>query len=175
MVARELIGWTLRRGAVAGIIVETEAYADDAASHFNTRKPSAGALMGSTTGRAYVYSIYGLHLCLNVTADARGPGAVLLRALEPVDGLDVLRKRRGQVPDRDLCRGPGRLAQALGVDLSLNGDSFRAHFELEPPRARPEVLSTPRIGISRATDLPWRFVLAGSPHVSGRRTMSPTG
>lgn len=168
-VARALIGCSLRRGSVAGIIVETEAYSDDEASHFLTRRPSAGRLMGETHGLAYVYSIYGMHLCLNVTADARGAGAVLLRALQPTEGLAVMRRRRGVERDLDLCRGPGRLAEALGVTASMSGRPFLELFELAAPETPPDVAATPRIGISRATELPWRLVLAGSRWVSGPR------
>lgn len=172
-VARALIGCTLRRGECSGRIVETEAYTDDEASHFVTRARSAGTLMGSTSGLAYVYSIYGAHLCLNVTTDARGPGAVLLRALEPLGGLEVMRRRRNGVRDRDLCRGPGRLAQALGVTRAMSGEPFLGVFELEPPGTRVALIASPRVGISKARELPWRFSLSGSPFVSDPRPRAP--
>jgi DNA-3-methyladenine glycosylase len=167
-VARGLVGCTLRHAPCAGRIVETEAYAGDPASHFVTRRPSAGALLGTTSGLTYVYTIYGMHLCLNVTADATGPGAVLLRALEPLEGLDVMRSRRGVEAVRDLCRGPGRLAQALGVTRAMSGRRFLDDFALERPARPVSVVTSPRIGISHATELPWRFVLEGSRFASGR-------
>jgi DNA-3-methyladenine glycosylase len=111
-----------------------------------------------------------MHLCLNVTADASGPGAVLLRALEPAEGLDLMRERRGpRVADVDLCRGPGRLAQALGVTREMNGMPFLDLFEIAPPSKAPLVVTAPRVGISRDVHLPWRFVLEGSRFVSSPR------
>ena len=110
-----------------------------------------------------------MHLCLNVTADATGPGAVLLRAAEPTAGLDVMRERRGGVADRDLCRGPGRLAQAFGVTKAMNGEPFLGLFDLQRPTSPPEIVAGPRIGISRAVELPWRLCLAGSRYVSAPR------
>lgn len=168
-VARRMVGCVLRRGACAARIVETEAYAGDAASHFVTRAPSAGQLMGSTFGLAYVYSIYGMHLCLNVTADENGAGAVLLRALEPLEGLAVMRRRRAGVADRDLCRGPGRLAQAFGVTREMTGRAFLDEFAVELPGEAVVVVTSPRVGISRAVELPWRYSLQGSVHVSAPR------
>lgn len=168
-VARDLIGCTLARGECAGRIVETEAYAGDPASHFVTRRPSAGRLLGETHGLAYVYTIYGMHLCLNVTADAAAPGAVLLRALEPVAGIETMQARRATTSLRDLCRGPGRLAQAMGVTREMNGRPFLDEFSLRPRDAPADVVTGPRVGITRAVELPWRFCLAGSRFVSGPR------
>jgi len=165
-VARALIGCTLRVGDCAGRIVETEAYTDDAASHYVMRPRTARELMGSTHGRVYVYSIYGMHLCLNFTADAEAPGAVLLRALEPREGLDVMRERRGVERDLDLCRGPACLAQALGITRELTGAAVVDAFSLSLPEAPRGIVASPRVGITRATELPWRFTLAGSSHVS---------
>ena len=133
------------------------------------RAPSAGRLLGATHGLAYVYTIYGMHLCLNVTADATGPGAVLLRAIEPTEGLEIMRERRGGVADRDLCRGPGRLAQAFGVTKAMNGEPFLDLFELRAASLPVEIIAGPRIGISRAVELPWRLCLAGSRFVSSPR------
>ena len=167
--ARDLIGCTLARGECAGRIVETEAYAGDPASHFVTRNPSAGRLLGETHGRVYVYTIYGMHLCLNVTADERAPGAVLLRALEPIAGIETMQERRGTTTLRDLCRGPGRLAQALGVTREMNGRPFLDEFALRLPDEAPDVVTAPRVGITRAVELPWRFCLRGSRFVSDPR------
>jgi DNA-3-methyladenine glycosylase len=164
-VAADLIGVELLFRGRGGLIVEAEAYTDDAASHYVTRHPSAGRLMGSTFGRIYVYRIYGTHCCLNFTTDAHGPGAVLIRALEPLHGLSSMRRRRGVGEVTELCSGPAKLVQALGIGLHLTGDPVTRHFTLRPRRGMIEVATSPRIGISRATDLPWRFSLRDSPHV----------
>lgn len=164
-VARDLIGVTLRHGATAGRIVETEAYRDDAASHWVTR-PRAARIMGEGCARLYVYRIYGVHRCLNVTTERDHPGAVLIRALEPVDGLDVMRRRRGGRSDSELAGGPARLVQALGLDEGWNGRPFDDGLEWRSPERRPRVVTGPRVGISVARDLPWRFMADGSPFVS---------
>ncbi len=168
-VARALVGCVIERDGISGRIVETEAYEDDAASHYVTRAPSAGALMGATHGRVYVYAIYGMHLCLNVTADAAGPGAVLLRAIEPGAGIERMRARRSGVDDRDLARGPGRLARALGITKDMTGAEFLDLFRLSPPPRPARVVTAPRVGITRATALRWRFCEAGSRFVSDPR------
>ncbi len=164
-VARDLIGCTLIRDAAGGRMVaqilETEAYTDDAASHFVTR-PRKAAMMGSTHGLIYVYRIYGVHRCLNVTTDARGPGAVLFLALLPLEGIDAMAARRGVSRDdaSAISGGPARLFVALGLDDSLLGRVATEEFTFERPRRRPDVVAGPRVGISRATELPWRFRLA---------------
>jgi DNA-3-methyladenine glycosylase len=165
-VARGLIGVELVYGSCSGVIVEVEAYRDDAASHYVTRRPSAGELMGSTHGRIYIYQIYGVHFCLNFTCDAGGPGAVLIRAIEPRTDLEAMRKRRGVERIRDLCSGPGKLVEALGIDPALNGTPVLEAFELRRPEGGIEVDATPRVGIRIATALPWRFTLRGSAFVS---------
>ena len=167
-VARSLIGVELVYGSCSGVIVEAEAYKDDAASHYVTRRPSAGELMGSTHGCVYIYRIYGLHLCLNFTCDVGGPGAVLIRAVEPRGGLEEMRARRGVERVRDLCSGPGKLVQALGIGPALNRAPVLEAFELRRTGCRVEVDATPRIGIRRAVELPWRFALRGSEFVSRR-------
>jgi len=167
-VARLLIGATLTVDGVGGRIVETEAYdADDPASH-SFRGPTArNAAMFGPVGRAYVYRIYGLHWCLNlVCGDAPG-GAVLIRALEPLVGLDVMRERRDLEAARALCSGPARLCQALGVDERLNHSSMLERpFALVPASATSPVAIGPRIGITKAADVPRRWGAAGSPWVS---------
>ena len=168
-VARQLVGWTLRVDGVGGVIVETEAYdADDAASH-SFRGPSArNAAMFGPPGHAYVYLSYGIHWCLNLVCGGVGHGAaVLIRALQPTHGLAVMRERRGVEPLRLLASGPGRVAQALGVDRSFDGLPLnQAPFELVAPASAFEVASGPRIGITKAADTPWRFGVAGSPFLS---------
>lgn len=159
--APALLGWTLLLDGVGGRIVEVEAYEpDDPASHsYRGETPRNGAMFGPP-GRLYVYRSYGVHWCVNVTCGPPGVGAaVLLRALEPTHGLDAMRARRGGVADRLLCSGPGRLTQALGIDGGHDGaDPSIAPFALLAPPLPVEAVASPRVGISRATDLPWRFV-----------------
>lgn len=174
-VAPALIGAWMVAGDCEGIIVEVEAYTDDEASHAVTRRPSAYDIMCSQ-GLLYVYKIH-TQLCLNVTCGA-GPGAVLLRAVQPVSGIEeMLARRRLRNPnlriDPDkprsvaaLASGPGRLCQAFGVELSWSGEPvgrYLGFFGGEPAGA---VKAGPRVGISKAQDLPWRFYLAHSPFVS---------
>ncbi|MCG3135802.1 MAG: putative 3-methyladenine DNA glycosylase [Planctomycetes bacterium] len=164
-VARDLVGATLRFGRLAARIVETEAYAGDPASHFVTR-PRTAAMMGTTFGRLYIYRIYGLHRCLNVTADRNGPGAVLLRALEPIEGVAEMARRRGVTDPRQIASGPAKLFVALGIGDDLLGARALDEFTFERPARPPRVASGPRIGISRAKSLRWRFWERGNPHVS---------
>lgn len=166
-VARALIGVTLTIHGVGGTIVETEAYdASDPASHSFSGPRVRNAAMFGPAGAAYVYRIYGLHYCLNVTC---GDGAaVLIRALAPTDGVEVMRARRATMqPEALLCAGPGRLCKALGVDLSLDAAPLDAlPFAWRDRAAAPPIIAGPRIGITRAADVPWRFVLPGSPSLS---------
>jgi DNA-3-methyladenine glycosylase len=179
-VARDLLGKTLWRraeaGLSAGVIVETEAYdgANDPASHAWRGQTQRNAVMFGPPGYAYVYFTYGMHYCLNaVTGPGGQASAVLLRAIQPIVGLDIMRERRGiHIPDRDLARGPGRLCQALGITTAddgadLTGDALWIN---ETVIDRPDLLivATPRIGITRAAERPWRFVVCDSWYVSGR-------
>jgi DNA-3-methyladenine glycosylase len=170
-VAQALIGASVFVDGVGGRIVETEAYDEsDPASHsFGGMTPRNAAMFGAP-GRAYVYRSYGIHWCLNFVCMPGGHGAgVLLRALEPTHGLALMRERRGVDDVRLLCSGPGRLCQALGVTHALNGERLdRKPFRIVP---RPEdalhrVASGTRIGISKAQDRPWRYVLHGSKFLS---------
>ena len=169
--AHQLIGWTLLVDDVGGVIVETEAYdADDPASHsFKGPTPRNGAMFGPP-GHAYVYLSYGLHWCLNFVCREAGHGAaVLIRALQPTHGLDVMSERRGLRNPRLLASGPGRVGQALGIDRSFDGLPLRRPpFELLAPAGPVEVASGARIGITKAAELPWRFGLAGSAFLSRR-------
>ena len=167
--ARALLGWTLLVDGVGGVIVETEAYApDDPASHSFPGLTARNATMFGPPGRLYVYRSYGIHWCANVVCEEVGVGAgVLLRALEPTHGLDAMRRRRGLEDGRLLCAGPGRLTEALGISGAHDGLSLdQAPFALLPPEGPVEVASGIRVGISRAGELPWRYVLSGSPFVS---------
>lgn len=165
LVARELIGAELIVGRCAGRIVETEAYTTDAASHAVTRRHKA-VLMRETFGHVYVYKIYGMHYCLNFTTEERGVGAVLIRAIEPLRGLSAMRRRRGVEAIGQLASGPGRLCQALGVDLADNGLAVGARVKLQARSDAPLVTAGPRVGVSQARELNWRFFLAGHPCVS---------
>jgi DNA-3-methyladenine glycosylase len=171
-IARDILGWTVRHGGAGGRIVEVESYhQDEPACHAHTGlTPRTRVLFGSP-GRAYVYRSYGIHALLNVVAEEEGVGAaVLVRALEPFEGLDLIEGRRGPRPVRDLCSGPGKLTQALGIGLELNGTSLvDGPIELTSPPADarpPETVVGERIGITRAVELPWRFCDATSDCVS---------
>lgn len=162
----------------AGRIVETEAYvADDPASHAFRGMTRRNAAMFGRRGHAYVYFIYGMYWCLNVTAQARGVGeAVLIRALEPLGGLEAIRARRPGAADRDLLRGPGRLCAGLGIDGALDGLDLCAPgsaLRLAADGARPPIGVSERIGITRAADRKLRFYARGNRYVSGRGALSP--
>jgi DNA-3-methyladenine glycosylase len=168
-VAPDLIGVTLMVGGVGGIIVEVEAYHHtDPASHSYGGPTERNAVMFGPPGFVYVYRSYGIHWCLNFVCEREGSAsAVLIRALEPVEGLVAMRRRRG-VPDlRALCSGPGKLCEALGVTVKHNGLALdRAPFELRARAEKPEIVVGPRIGITKAVDKPWRYGLKGSRFLS---------
>ena len=169
-VAPDLIGVTLLVDGVGGRIVEVEAYdQDDPASHGFRGRTARNAVMFGAAGVAYVYRSYGVHWCLNVVC--AGPGradAALIRALEPTHGLDVMRGRRGVDAERSLASGPGKLCQAIGVTREHDGLPLdEPPFELLPRAAgAPPIVQGPRIGITRATELSWRYGLEGSPYLS---------
>jgi DNA-3-methyladenine glycosylase len=174
-VARELIGCVVEHDGVSGMIVETEAYHEhEPACHaFIGVTPRTRTLFGEP-GVAYVYRSYGIHALLNAVCEPAGVGAaVLIRALEPLSGIERMRTRRGVSREQDLCSGPGKLTQALGVELSHNGTSLQdgpitIHPGLASERQPPIAVGT-RIGITKAVELHWRFCAAGNPHVSRPR------
>ena len=177
-VARELVGCTLAVDGVGGVIVETESYEqDDPACHAYVGLTPRTAPLFGPPGHAYVYLSYGIHSLLNAVAEPQGRGAaVLVRALEPRWGVEAMRRRRGRSEARELCSGPGKLTEALGVGLELNARPlWRAPFEWRLPAAgpqRPEVVTGPRVGITKGIDRPWRFCAAGSAFVSRPRPLA---
>ena len=168
-VAPELIGATLLVDGIGGVIVEVEAYHHtDPAAHSYIGRTERNAVMFGPPGFAYVYRSYGIHWCLNVVCEEEGSAsAVLIRALEPTQGLASMRRRRGVSEARALCSGPGKLAQALGVTHKHNGLPLdRAPFELRARERAPELAIGARIGISKAVDHPWRYGMKGSAFLS---------
>jgi len=172
-VARDLLGKILVHGPTAGIIVETEAYlgGEDLAAHSSRGITERTRVIFGSPGHAYVYFIYGMHECLNLVAEPEGaPGCVLIRALEPVDGIDVMWKRRPAAKKvEQLASGPGRLTLAMGITRKHNGaDVTRGLLHVREPMRKREfrVTSTPRIGITKCASWPLRFLIAGNPFVS---------
>ncbi len=168
-VAPELIGATLTVGGVGGMIVEVEAYHHtDPAAHSYNGRTQRNAVMFGPPGFAYVYRSYGIHWCLNFVCEVEGSAsAVLIRALEPTAGLSLMRRRRGLSEPRALCSGPGKLGEALGITIKHNGLALdRAPFALRARADTPEIVTGPRIGISKAVEHPWRYGLKGSKFLS---------
>lgn len=178
-VARDLIGCVVEHEGCSGMIVETEAYHES--------EPACHAFVGVTArtrtlfeepGIVYVYRSYGIHALLNAVCEPAGTGAaVLIRALQPLEGVEQMRARRGMhgrghesVHDRNLCSGPGKLTQALGIEMSENGTSLLdgpvVIRSAEPGQPRTRIASSTRVGITKAVDLKWRFCATGNPHVS---------
>jgi DNA-3-methyladenine glycosylase len=160
---------------LAARIVETEAYEPhDPASHAYRGRTDRNAVMFGAPGHLYVYFTYGMHHCMNAVTGRRGEGmAVLLRAAEPIDGVDVMRARRGQVSERELCSGPAKLCQAFGVDRSFDGADLVKGLDLwiaeGTPVPRSRIVAGPRVGIRVGTEYAWRFSVADDPFVSRAR------
>lgn len=175
-VARDLIGCTLLYEGRGGVIVETESYdADDPACHAYVGLTERTRVLFGPPGRAYVYLSYGIHSLLNAVAEPEGnAAAVLIRALEPTHEIEQMRARRGNKPDQDLCNGPGKLTEALGIDLSDNeADLSKDPFLITAPEGKPPpIVTSPRVGITKAVERPWRFSAAGNPFVSRPRPTS---
>ena len=178
-VAGDLLGRVLVREVGGSVltarIVETEAYrgADDPASHSYRGMTKRTTVMFGEAGHAYVYFTYGNHYCLNLTAETEGvPGAVLIRAVEPLKGIEEMRRRRGVEELTNLTSGPGKLTKAMGIDLRLNGEDVVKSKELfvRDGHRTEEVVVSPRIGISSGQDKLWRYYLGGNAFVSGART-----
>jgi len=179
VVARDLLGRNLVRRLggfrLEGKIVEAEAYrgSDDPASHAYRGKTSRNQVMFGKPGVAYVYFTYGMHHCLNVVTEEEGvPGAVLIRALEPLNGIEEMKKRRRTSDLRALTNGPARLTQAMGITRSLNGTDMTVSGELfvsaAPPNPIPRTVCSRRIGVRLGREKPWRYHVQGNPYVSGR-------
>ncbi|MBI1201175.1 MAG: DNA-3-methyladenine glycosylase [Rhodopseudomonas sp.] len=168
-VAPDLIGSLMLVNGVGGLVVEVEAYhhTDPAAHSYGGQTPRNGVMFGAP-GFAYVYRSYGIHWCLNVVCEPQGSAsAVLIRAIEPTAGIAAMQRRRGLTDPRALCSGPGKLAEAMAVTIAHNGLALdRPPFELREREAEPEIVAGPRIGITKAVDLPWRYGLKGSRFLS---------
>jgi DNA-3-methyladenine glycosylase len=168
-VAPDLIGCTLLVDGVGGPVVEVEAYDhEDPASHGFRGETASNSSMFGPPGHAYVYRSYGIHWCLNLVCEEKGvAAAVLIRGLEPAHGVEEMRARRDLDEPRLLCSGPGRICQALAVTGEQDGLPLdRPPFELSAREGDPEIVTGPRVGITQAADLPWRYGLAGSPFLS---------
>ena len=170
--APALLGWKLvhdgPEGRVAGYIVETEAYRqEDPASHSFRGPGMRNAVMFGPAGHIYVYFTYGMHFCMNIVTGPKGRGqAVLLRALEPVEGVELMQRRRGIEDIRKLASGPARLTEALGIGREHNGLKLGSNIRLEPGPKPENIVQTSRVGITKAIDQPWRFYIKDNPFVS---------
>ncbi|MCW2737761.1 DNA-3-methyladenine glycosylase [Nocardioides sp.] len=171
-VAPRLLNAVFTHGGVSVRLTEVEAYAgpEDPGSHAHRGRTERNTVMFGAPGHLYVYFVYGMHHCANlVTGPAGDPGAVLLRAGEVVDGIELARRRRPGSSDRDLARGPARLCRALGIDLADNG----VRAEVVPGEAPLRTSSGPRVGLRQAAERPWRFWVSGDPTVSTYRPAAP--
>lgn len=176
VVAQDLLGCYLMtdlpEGKAIGKIVETEAYLSigDLSSHSFRGLTKRNRTMFGPPGYAYVYFTYGMHYCVNVVTREKGVGeAVLIRALEPVEGIDIMKRRRGVMDIKNLCNGPAKLTQSLGINLTHNGYCINCGPIAILPKAEPvEVVTTTRIGIIKSSDLPLRFYIQGNPYISKR-------
>lgn len=164
-VAKDLLGKLLKFKRCSGIIVETEAYADDGASHAAKRTKRSAPLFDKW-GTTYVYLNYGMYYLVNFTCNKNGPGAVLIRALEPVEGISIMKKRRQTDNIYNLCNGPGKICQAFGITMAQHDKEVGKEIHVYDIGKKVEICQSKRIGISAAKDLEWRFFVKGSKFVS---------
>ena len=166
-VAKKLLGKTLKFRNLSGIIVETEAYKGfpDEASHA-FKKTKRSSIMFDSFGKYYVYFVYGNYYCLNVTTEDGKPGAVLIRALEPLTGIDIMKIRRNTEDILKLTNGPSKLCMAFGIDKAINSTEVNDKIGIIDNNSKPEIVSSFRIGIKKATHLKWRFYIKDNPYVS---------
>lgn len=171
IVAQELLGKVISYNGCSGIIVETEAYKNDKASHAHTRTPRS-EIMYSTYGHWYIYFIYGMYHCMNITTNGTDEaGAVLIRALQPLDGIEAMKKRRNTSNIYSLCSGPGKICTALGINKRLNGMQVNKKIYVYSFTAIPKqnIAKSARIGISNGKEIEWRFFIRENPFVSNKR------
>ena len=167
IVAKELLGKRIAYAGSSGVIVETEAYTTDPASHAHRITPRS-EIMQNTYGVFYIYFVYGMYFCLNITTNKGSTGAVLIRALEPLTGIDIMKSRRKNTDVRDLTNGPGKLCTALGITKELNGTEVNTTIRVCTGRALDDaqIDTSSRIGITKGTDLDWRFFVKENAYVS---------
>lgn len=168
LVAQKLLGKVISTNGCSGMIVETEAYKADPASHAYTKTPRSD-IMYTTYAKWYIYFIYGMYHCMNITTNGTTePGAVLIRALEPLEGFNMMKKRRKTDDIHNLCSGPGKVCQALGIDKQLNGTDVNARISVYDYKKinKKDIVRTSRIGIKQGTELEWRFYVKGNRFVS---------
>jgi len=165
--AKDLLGKVIEFNGCKAMIVETEAYKDDQASHGRTVTPRS-EIMLSTHGHVYVYLIYGMYNCLNFTTNKGKVGAVLIRSLEPLEGIKKMERRRKTNNLYNLCSGPGKLCQAFGITKEVNKHLVNKHIKIYSHKnlSTKDIVSTKRIGITKAVSLPWRFYIKGNKFVS---------
>ncbi|MBS3138404.1 DNA-3-methyladenine glycosylase [Candidatus Woesearchaeota archaeon] len=165
-VARQLLGCVISYDGCSGVIVETEAYKNDAASHA-FRRTARSEIMFLTSGCWYIYFVYGMYHCMNITTNGIGqPGAVLIRALQPLEGIDIMKKRRKTDDVYNLLSGPGKVCDAFGVDKKLNGTTVHGVMRVFEGKLQHDIIALPRVGIRVATELPWRFCVKDNKFVS---------
>jgi DNA-3-methyladenine glycosylase len=170
--ARALLGWKLVHetsvGRIAGYIVETEAYTeDDPASHTYRGLSKRNAPMFDEAGSIYVYFTYGMHYCVNIVCGVKGRGeGVLIRALEPVEGIEIMKQRRNVIDERNLTSGPGKITQALAITKEMSGSVLGDTLHLEAGFTPELITQTERVGISRAKEQQWRFYISNNPYIS---------
>lgn len=167
-VAKNLLGKVVQYNGCSGMIVETEAYQDDSASHA-FRRTRRSEIMYSSYAHWYIYFIYGMYHCLNVTTNGtNSPGAVLIRALEPIEGIETMKKNRKTDDITQLCSGPGKICAAMGIDKSLNETKINDKISIREHKTIPDsnIVRTTRVGITSAVDLQWRFYVKGNEFVS---------